>query len=174
MAATVKAAIASIPDMTEEHLGVIVGVSQGQISHWTGARLPIPASRAARVADALHISDPGSISVAYREIVGHRHSQSVRLDPAMVAQTHRALKRRFAKSGGYDIEKHPELFVEAYAIRVGIVGASVPQNVFDLVIEHANLTPQGASTDGYGRRGDGVPAVGGTGRKMGASPGRKA
>jgi DNA-binding Xre family transcriptional regulator len=97
-------------------------------------------------------------------------SQLVRLDPAMIAETHAALRRRYAKVGGYNIEHQPELFAVAYEIRSGMVGASVPKNVFDLVIEHADLTPQGASSDG---RNDGVPAIGGTERKTGGSRGRK-
>lgn len=92
MAATVKAAIAATPGMTEERLGELAGVSQGAVSHWTGGRLPIPAGRAGRVADALGINDPGSISIAYREIVGGRHSQSVRLDPDIVRAVARAVQ----------------------------------------------------------------------------------
>lgn len=68
MAAVMKAAIAANPDLTEESVGAQVGVSQGQISHWTGGRLPVPSGRAIKLASALGIDDPSSISVAYREL----------------------------------------------------------------------------------------------------------
>lgn len=74
MAARMKAIIASTRDMTEESVADAVGVTQGQISHWTGGRLPVPARRAPALASALGIADPGEISLAYRAIakpVGH-------------------------------------------------------------------------------------------------------
>jgi len=98
------------------------------------------------------------------------HSQPLRLDPAMIAETHHALQRRYANAGGYNIEEQPEIFVIAYNIRAGITDASVPQNVVDLVIEHADLTPQGADADG---RRDGVPLAGTTERRAGTGRGRK-
>lgn len=53
---------------TEEQVGAEINVSQGQVSHWTGKRLPVPASRAAPLARAVGIGDPAEISVAYRKI----------------------------------------------------------------------------------------------------------
>lgn len=99
------------------------------------------------------------------------HSQPLRLDPTMIAETHHALQRRYAKVGGYKIEEQPEIFVTAYHIRAGITDASVPQNVVDLVIEHADLTPQGADKDG---RSNGVPLTGTTERRARAGRGGKA
>lgn len=69
MAVRMRTIIASDPGLTEEGVGAIVGVSQGQISHWTSGRLPVPAKRALKLAAALSIDDPGEISVAYRDVV---------------------------------------------------------------------------------------------------------
>lgn len=73
MAALMRSIIASTPDLTEEKVAIEVGVTQGQVSHWTGGRLPVPARRAAKLAQALGIHEPAQISIAYREIAP-RHS----------------------------------------------------------------------------------------------------
>lgn len=56
------------PDRTEEAAGAACGVSQSQVSHWTGEREPVPAKRAAAFASYMGIDDPGEISVAYRDL----------------------------------------------------------------------------------------------------------
>lgn len=68
MAARIKAAIVKDPDLTEEIVGARIGVTQGQVSHWTGGRLPVPATRAVALAEILNIADPADISVKYRAI----------------------------------------------------------------------------------------------------------
>ncbi|GAP66823.1 putative phage repressor [Mizugakiibacter sediminis] len=68
IARRIKAAIASDPNLTEESVGAQVGVTQGQVSHWTNGRLPVPAARAIKLASVLGIDDPAEISLAYREI----------------------------------------------------------------------------------------------------------
>lgn len=68
IAKRMKSIIASDPHLTEESVGASIGVSQGQISHWTGGRLPVPATRAAALAKALGIKDASEISLAYRKI----------------------------------------------------------------------------------------------------------
>ncbi len=77
IAAMIKAKIASDPNLTEEIVGNAVGVTQGQISHWSGARLPVPAKRAAALAKALGFDDPGILSPAFRKL----QSQAVRETP---------------------------------------------------------------------------------------------
>ena len=151
-------------------LAVHLGVSEQAVQKWT-KRGTIARENVAEICRFLGCSADELLGLAPIRTAVEKESQPVRLDPAMIAETHAALRRRYAKVGGYDIERHPELFVVAYEIRCGMVGASVPRNVFDLVIEHADLTPQGASEDG---RIDGVPAAGGTERKAGAGRGRKA
>lgn len=78
IAKRLKSIIARNPDLTEEAVGAKLGVSQGQISHWTGARLPVPATRAAALAKELGIADPGEISIAWRKI----NTTAVRESPA--------------------------------------------------------------------------------------------
>lgn len=122
IAERLKARIREI-GMTEEKLGELVGVSQGQVSHWTGKRLPVPAARAAKLAVALGFNDPGEISLAYRDAyhgapgksAPSTHSQSARLDPRTfrvvaraMLEAHKALKRE------YLITDHVDLFVELY------------------------------------------------------------
>lgn len=68
MAARMKAIINQTDGLTEEFVGAEVGVSQGQVSHWTNARLPVPANRAIKLAAVLNITDPSEISVAYRDL----------------------------------------------------------------------------------------------------------
>lgn len=68
IAKRLKSIIAADPNLTEESVGVHVGVSQGQISHWTNGRLAVPAARAVKLAGAMGISDPRDISLAYRRI----------------------------------------------------------------------------------------------------------
>lgn len=79
MAAKMKAAIANTPGLTEEIVGAHMGVTQGQISHWTGGRLPVPARRATALAQILGIRDPGEISLQYRAVA----PRSVREAPAV-------------------------------------------------------------------------------------------
>lgn len=62
--------------LTQESVGAAVGVSQGQISHWTDGRLPVPVKRAPALAAALGIDDPARISVAYRQAFGAASGES--------------------------------------------------------------------------------------------------
>lgn len=84
MAERMKSIIAKDPNLTEESVGVQMGVTQGQISHWTGGRLPVPAKRALKLATILGIDDPSEISLAYRELAGRMSSgeaQEVEVEP---------------------------------------------------------------------------------------------
>ena len=73
MAALMKSVIAkSQGALTQESVGAAVGVTQGQVSHWTDGRLPVPAKRAPALAAALGIDDPARISVAYRDTFGEK------------------------------------------------------------------------------------------------------
>lgn len=148
IAARLKAAIAAIPGMTEERLGAEIGVSQGAVSHWTGARLPVPAIRAPAVAAVLGIADPSEISVAYRGVVQFKVSEDAptykvraALDPTKIAETVTALRIVFARRGVvYDITSpaDAEIFTAAYAIRE-LMPMDVDQN--DLVEQVAKIVP---------------------------------
>jgi hypothetical protein len=96
------------------------------------------------------------------EAASQQHSQTVRLDPKMLAEAARALRLRYAKVGGYDIEQDPETFAIAYEIRSGMTNAYESPDVYQLVIQHADLTPQGAGDNG---RSDGAPTDVGSERK---------
>jgi transcriptional regulator with XRE-family HTH domain len=126
-------------------------------------------TRLHRIAEAL------GVSAAYLETgkdshrvnpLPDRHSQPMRLDPAMLAETAKALRLRFAKTGGYSLEADPELFAMVYEMRLGMSDAYVSPEVFELVIQHADLTPQGAGNNG---RSNGAPTHGADERKAGGS-----
>jgi DNA-binding transcriptional regulator YdaS (Cro superfamily) len=164
MAARIKAAIAGIPGMTEERIGGELGVSQSAVSHWTGARLPVPARRAAPLAAVLGIADPGEISVAYQELVAggaaapQSQSQPMRLDPERMAELATVLDERWKHvPGGFDLrnEDHAAHFVHCYGLYVNMKERPTPENV--VRFSAALSTPQGASKD---ERSKNVPAQG--------------
>lgn len=123
IAAKLKARIREIPGMTEEKVGAEVGVSQGQVSHWTGGRLPVPAIRAAKLASVLGFDDPGDISIAYRDAyqgeagrtAAPSHSHSARLDPRIFRLVARAMQDAHKELGrAYNVADSADLFVELY------------------------------------------------------------
>lgn len=106
------------------------------------------------------------------ETASESESRAVRLDPDMIRQAVLALEKRYKKAGGYSITERPGEFVIAYEIRVGMTDAYVSPEVFELVIQHADLTPQGASKDGRGS--DHLPAGSPAGAAARAGTGGKA
>ena len=120
IAAELKARIAKTRGLTEEKVGAEVGVSQGQVSHWTNARLPVPIGRAAKLAAMLGFDDPGEISLAYRDAYRGKaaplpHSQSARLDPRIFRVVARAMQDAHKELGrAYSVTDSAELFVEMY------------------------------------------------------------
>jgi hypothetical protein len=161
MAARLKAAIAAIPGMTEESLGAELGVSQGAVSHWTGARLPVPAKRAPKLALLLGFDDPGEISTAYRAVVAMAaepsapsHSHHARLDPEIVSSAQQALAEMYKANGrtyhGDDVARFVLLY-EKYASRK----AGVPEaELFGAGL--SDFRTKGAASE----RVDGVPDAG--------------
>lgn len=101
-----------------------------------------------------------------------RESRAVRLDADMIRQVALALDKRYKNAGGYNIVERPEEFAIAYELRVGMTDAYVSPKVFELVIQHADLTPQGASKDGRGS--DHLPAGGPVGAAARAGTSGKA
>jgi phage repressor protein C with HTH and peptisase S24 domain len=94
---------------------------------------------------------PGAVALSSQ-------SHPLKLDPAMIRQVGRALELRHKKTGGYNLQERPEEFAIAYEIRASMTDAYVDPEVFELVILHADLSPQGASDDGRGS--DGAPTNG--------------
>lgn len=144
-----------------------IGVKAAAAYQWeSGATKSLKAETAIALAEEL------GVDVAWL-VLGRRprekaaplsQSQPMQLDPAKLAETHKALRERFEKVGGYNIETNPEAFAAAYSIRAGLEDAYDSPDVFRLVIEHADLTPQGAMRDG---RSNGMPPEGGAERAMG-------
>lgn len=66
-AAVLSSAIAASGE-SQEAIGAKVGVTQGMVWQWANGRLPVPAKRAATLAAAVGVDDPGSISPAWRQI----------------------------------------------------------------------------------------------------------
>jgi transcriptional regulator with XRE-family HTH domain len=87
-----------------------------------------------------------------------RHSHPVRLDPEIVQRVANALAKRHKKAGGYNLVDHVDEFIRAYELWTGMPDAYTSPDIFDLVISHADLSPQGAIEDE--RRSEGVPATG--------------
>jgi hypothetical protein len=141
--------------------GKLIDRDQVQVSQWTSAAKPKPlGGRLARYIEGKLGHEHGWLDTPQweaGETAPESHSLHMRLDPAMIRQVHKALQRRYARVGGYNIERDPDIFAIAYEILAGMADASVPDNVFDLVIQHADLNGSGARNDG---RSEGVPVVG--------------
>jgi hypothetical protein len=90
-------------------------------------------------------------------------SRSVRLDPKIVRSVGVALNLRHKSAGGYNLAELPDEFVRAYELWIGMPDAYEAPEVFNLVIQHADLSPQGASEDERGSKGappNGAPREG--------------
>lgn len=180
MADRMKAIIASTPGLTEESVGAFVGVSQGQVSHWTNKRLPVSTKRAPKLAEALGITDPAEISVAYRDTFGSGRpvssggeSQPVRLDPERVVELVTVMTERWWKSKRVFNLRNLDAanqFAEAYAAYVQMKEQPTPRNVVEFSII-LGKGPQGASSH---ERGADVPTKGTVKRNVGGARGRKA
>lgn len=71
-AARLSSALAASSE-SQESVGAKVGVTQGMVWQWANGRLPVPAKRAAALAAALGIEDPGVISPAWRQIASPKN-----------------------------------------------------------------------------------------------------
>lgn len=145
--------------MNQRELADACNVKPPSVNGWLSGKAKfLRGENLLRAAMALDVSDQwlatGKPPKA-RKAASQQHSQSVRLDSRMLAETAKALRLRYAKAGGYDIEKDPEIFAIAYEIRSGMTDAYESPDVYQLVIQHADLTPQGA---GSNERGYGAPA----------------
>lgn len=173
IAARLKAAIAADQDMTEERLGEIVGVSQGQISHWTNARHPVPAKRARALAAALGFDDPGEVSEAFRALNVPASpdqgtgSQPARLDPDMLAETAKAIRLWYERRGEvYSIEDDPARFMLVYEKREKLPAVPTPDNLVEFGVELAEILSDRGEDRKHGRS-KGMPTIGGARRDVG-------
>jgi hypothetical protein len=97
----------------------------------------------------------------------HSQSQPVRLDLEIVRKVGVALNLRYKKAGGYNLAERPEEFIRSYQLWFGMPDAYVNPEIFNLVIQHADLSPQGADEDG--RSSEGAPTAGAPGGGVRAS-----
>ena len=94
-------------------------------------------------------------------------SQALRLDPNMLAETHKALRELYQESGRvFSIEEEPARFVQVYQMRAGMSEEPSQDEWIKFGRKLVVMPPQGATGDG---RGDGVPAKG---TDTGKQPGR--
>ncbi|MBT2142715.1 helix-turn-helix transcriptional regulator [Rhodanobacter sp. LX-99] len=100
-----------------------------------------------------------ALGVQVGELFGEApsHSQPVRLDPLIVRRVATALSERYKSDGGYSLADKAEEFVRAYELWVGMSDAYDEPEIFNLVIRHADLSPQGASGNERGSQ-DAAPA----------------
>lgn len=85
-------------------------------------------------------------------------SQLLRLDPNMLAETHKALRELYQESGRvFSIEEEPARFVQVYQMRAGMSEEPSQDEWIMFGRKLVVMPPQGATTDG---RDDGVPAKG--------------
>lgn len=96
-----------------------------------------------------------AIGVQVGELFGEApgHSHPLKLDPEIVRKAGAALNLRHKSAGGYDLEKCPEEFVRAYELWLGMDDAYEDPEVYNLVIRHADLSPQGARENERGNKG---------------------
>lgn len=137
---------------------------QVQVSQWTSHLKPKPiGGRLARYIEAKIGRDHGWLDRPHwiaEEPAEYGQSQPLKLDPEIVRRAGRALNLRYKKAGGYNLEDRPEEFVRAYELWLGMDDAYENPEVYNLVILHADLSPQGANDE---RGSEGAPTHGAPG-----------
>lgn len=148
--------------MTQEQLAHACGYSgQSRIGNYESsapkARQPRP-DELPNIAAALGVPVAALFGDAGPEV----QSRSLRLDPQMMAETHKALREMEAKEGRkFSLEKedYAAWFVHVYALRAGMSAEPTSE---ELVRKLAAITSQGA----FDGRADGVPVKGTGTRNM--------
>lgn len=146
-----------------------VGVKPAAVYQWeSGATKSLKAETAIALADVLGVDIVWLVTGRQRkmEAATPHESQPMRLDPEIVRNVGAALEARYEKSGGYSLSERPEEFITAYRLWVGMPDAYNEPEVYNLVVRHADLSPQGISND---RTGEGAPADGAAGKGTGSS-----
>lgn len=154
--------------MDPSQLARRVGVKPAAVYQWeSGATKSLKAETAIALADVLGVDIvwlvTGRAPKAEPAVQGQ--SQPLRLDAEIVRNVGTALELRYEKAGGYNLAERPEEFVTAYRLWLGMPDAYDSPEVFNLVIRHADLSPQGASND---RGSEGAPVDGDAGEETGA------
>lgn len=140
---------------TQAELAKACGIKESSISGWFGkgsrpTRM-ISGDNLVLAAKFLGVTPEWIIiGKGQPEIAQQSHSQAVRLDPLMIAETHRALREVYAETGRvYQIEDEPARFVRVYELRASLSDAPNQDDWVQFGRKLAAImTPQGAVDDG--------------------------
>jgi hypothetical protein len=135
--------------------------SQIQVSQWTSTTKPKPigGNLARGIEENLGLEHGWLDRPQWTgESALLQHSQSMRLDPNMIAATHKTLRDLCHERGYvYNIEDDPVRFVLLYQEKMAMPANPTPAEEMEFDKKLAVLAPQGAIVNG---RGVGVPAKG--------------
>lgn len=151
--------------LTQEQLAHACGYpGQSRIGNYESsapnARQPRP-DELPNIAAALGVS----VGELFGEPATGNQSRPLRLDPAMIAETHRTLRELEKDEGrtfSLEDEQYAAWFVQVYALRAGMSAQPTSEEWVEYGRKLATITLQGA---GDGRT-DGVPAQGTGTRKL--------
>ena len=135
-----------------DEIAAEVGVTPGAVGHWYRGVIPVPAGRAAELADAVG-GDPEKICVAYKKLA---ISRMLRPDPAILVVAYQAMVAAMSgRKKVFDMSLHASAFADVYEAAAKN-GGRLPKTFTDaLAIAVAVDTPRGDSdgSAGLGRTG---------------------
>lgn len=154
--ALAAAELRRLTDASEQRhdaIAATVGVSPSAFGHWYRGLIPVPAARAADLADAVG-GDPDKICVAYRNLA---ISRQLRPDPAILRVAYEAMVTAMSgRKKVFDMSLHASAFADVYEAAAKN-GGRLPKSFTDaLGILVAVDTPRG-DTDGTARMGSSSP-----------------
>ena len=137
--------------------GRLIERDQAQVSQWTSDKKPKPiGGRLARYIEGRLGHERGWLDTPQWEGEPLQDSHSLRLDPDMLAETHKALRELDHDNGRvFSIEREPARFVQAYQMRAGM--PEEPSKDEWIKFGQKLVVLSGAGTD---ERSDGVPIKG--------------
>jgi hypothetical protein len=135
--------------LRHDEIAAMVGVSPSAVGHWYRGLIPVPAGRAADLADAVG-GDPEKICVAFKKL---SLSRLLRPDPTILAVAYEAMVTAFSgRKKVFDMSLHASAFADVYEAAAKN-GGRLPKSFTDaLGILVAVDTPRG-DTDGQARLG---------------------
>jgi transcriptional regulator with XRE-family HTH domain len=147
----------------QSELAKACGIKEPSVSGWFGkgsrpTRM-ISGDNLVSVAKFLGLTPEWIITGKGKKSASDQGSQSVRLDPLMIAETHRALREVYEEEGRvYRIEAEPARFMRVYELRASMSNTPSQEEWVQFGMKLAAvMTPQGADIDG---RGNAAPAQG--------------
>lgn len=157
--------------LQQNDLAKACGIKESSVSGWFGK-----GSRPTRMLSGdnlVHVAKRLGVTpewiITGKEAVkfaSDQQSHSVRLDPDMIAETHKALRELYHDNRRiFNIEDEPARFLQVYQTRAGMSDEPSQDEWIAFGRKLAVLVPQGATKDG---REDGVPTQGtGAGKQPG-------